>query len=172
VDVTDAAGAHHQILADSSGIYAVRGLVGGVYTLRFERAGYIPLSLDVRVPEHGAVHLDVTLDRAPPTMQTIKVVARDGLARIAARPDPLNAYRPWETDGDRMRQDPSLDFPEIVKMIGTSTFARVAPESAGEFISRAARPITRSYCSMGFRSTTPSTPATTPALWTPTPSPT
>ena len=131
VDVRDVAGGHRQILADNTGIYTVAGLAGGVYTLRFERAGYIPLSLDVRVPEHGAVHLDVTLDGAPPTMQTIKVVARDGLARISARPDPLNAYRPWQTDGDRMRQEPSLDFPEIVRMIGTSTFARVVPESGG-----------------------------------------
>ena len=120
-----------QVFADSSGRYSVTGLSDGVYTLRFERAGYLPLSLDVRVPAHGAVHLDVSLDRAPPTMQTIKVVARDGAPRIPERPDRLNAYRPWQTDADRMRREPALDFPEVVRVVGTSTFARVSPESSG-----------------------------------------
>lgn len=131
VEVTDSGGVRRQVLADSSGLYTIAGLSNGEYTLRFEHAGYVPLSLDVRVPEHGALHLDVTLDRAPPMMQTIKIVARDGLPRIPARPDRLNAYRPWRTDGDQMGREPALDFPDVVRTVGTSTFARVAPESGG-----------------------------------------
>src|SRR5256885_8327616 len=77
VGVSTAGNLPTQVSADSAGAYAVSGLREGAYTLRFERAAYIPLTLDVRVPLQGAVHLDVhldvTLDRAPPTMQTIKV---------------------------------------------------------------------------------------------------
>ncbi len=131
VGVTDTDGAQRQISADSGGFYTIAGLGGAVYSLRFERAGYIPLSLNVRVPPHGAVNLDVTLDRATPKMETIKVVASDGLPRIPDSPDPANAYRPWHIDGKGMREDPALDFPELVRTIGTATFAQVAPESGG-----------------------------------------
>src|SRR2546423_1426641 len=83
VEVTSATGLQQQVSGDSTGSYAVAGLSEGVYTLRFDRAGYIPLTLDVRVSAHSAVHLDASLDRVPPIMQTIKMLARDcGNARL------------------------------------------------------------------------------------------
>ena len=129
IDVSSAGALPRQLTADDSGAYSLTGLPGGVYTLRFARTGYVTLSLDVRVPDHGAVHLDVSLDRAPPTMRTIKVLAKDALPRIPNNPVTTGAYRPWHIDGDRMRATPSLDFPDVIGAIGTSPTAPAGPES-------------------------------------------
>ncbi|HKN57278.1 MAG TPA: carboxypeptidase-like regulatory domain-containing protein, partial [Gemmatimonadaceae bacterium] len=131
VDVTGPSGLQEQVSGDSAGSYTVAELSEGVYTLRFERTGYIPLTLDVRVAAHSSVHLDVTLDRAPPMMQTIKVLARDGLPRIPARPNSVSAYRPWRIDGNSMQSLPSLDFPEVIRTVATSPYAQISPESGG-----------------------------------------
>ncbi len=120
-----------QQTADDSGSYSLTGLAGGVYRLRFSRDGYVTLILDVRVPDHGAVHLDVSLDRAPPTMRTIKVLANDALPRIPANPVTTGAYRPWRVDGDLLHTSPSLDFPDVVRAIGTSPAATSSAESGG-----------------------------------------
>jgi len=131
VDVTGPSRLPQQVSGDSAGSYTVAGLSEGVYTLRFERTGYIPLTLDVRVAAHSSVHLDVTLDRAPPMMQTIKVLARGGLPRIPARPNSVSAYRPWRIDGNSMQSLPSLDFPEVIRTVATSPYAQISPESGG-----------------------------------------
>jgi hypothetical protein len=131
VDLTGPGGFSAQATADSTGSYTIAGLSEGTYSLRFERSGFIPLTLDVRVPAHGSVHLDVSLDRTPPMMQTIKVVARDGLPRISESPNSISAYRPWHTDGEKMRADPSLDFPDVIRTLTTSTYAQIGPESGG-----------------------------------------
>src|SRR5438105_7039387 len=131
VDVTGPSRLPQQVSGDSAGSYTVAELSEGVYTLRFERTGYIPLTLDVRVAAHSSVHLDVTLDRAPPMMQTIKVLARGGLPRIPAPPNSLSAYRPWRIDGNSMQSLPSLDFPEVIRTVATSPYAQISPESGG-----------------------------------------
>jgi len=130
IDIAGPGAVPRQLTADDSGSYSLTGLAGGVYTLRFIRAGYITLSLDVRVPEHGAVHLDISLDRAPPTMKTIKVLASDALPRIPDNPVTTGAYQPWRLDGDRMRTLSSLDFPDVIRAIGTSPDAPAGPESS------------------------------------------
>lgn len=129
IDIAGPDGTKRQQSGDVDGSYSLTGLAGGVYTLRFARTGYVPLSLDVRVPEHGAVHLDVTLDRAPATMQTIKVVANDAIPRIPGTPASTGAYRPWRIEGERMRTLASLDFPDVIRAIGTSPDAPAGPES-------------------------------------------
>jgi hypothetical protein len=129
IDVTVAGGETRQQTGDDTGAYSLVGLAAGVYTLHFARTGYIPLTLDVRVPEHGAVHLDVTLDRALPAMQTIKVVAKSPLPRITGSPPSTGAYRPWKMEGDRMHTLSSLDFPDVVRAIGTSPGGAAGPES-------------------------------------------
>lgn len=129
IDIAGPGAVPRQLTADDSGSYSLTGLAGGVYTLRFSRAGYVTLSLDVRVPEHGAVHLDISLDRAPPTMKTIKVLASDAMPRIRDNPVTVGAYQPWRLDGDRMRTLSSLDFPDVIRAIGTSPDAPAGPES-------------------------------------------
>src|SRR2546423_770719 len=131
VDVTSATGLQQQVSGDSTGFYTVAGLGEGVYTLRFDRAGFVPLTLDVRVSAHSAVHLDVSLDRVPPIMQTIKVLAGDELPRIPPPPNSVNAYRPWHTDGRALQSAPSMDFPDVIRSAATSTYAQMAPESGG-----------------------------------------
>ena len=129
IDVKSAGATPRQLTGDDSGGYSLTGLAGGVYALRFARTGYIPLTIDVRVPEHGAVHLDVSLDRAPPTMQTIKVLAKDATPRIPDNPVTTGAYRPWRVEGERIRTMASLDFPDVIRAIGTSPAAPAGPES-------------------------------------------
>src|SRR5437868_1254339 len=131
VGVSTAGNLPTQVAADSAGAYAVTGLGEGVYTLRFERAGYIPLALDVRVPPQGGVHLDVTLDRAPPTMQTIKVVGRDGVPRIPDSPNAVSGYRPWRIDGGEMQAMPGVDVLDVTSVVAASPYAQIAPESGG-----------------------------------------
>src|SRR5256714_6313875 len=131
VGVSTAGNLPTQVSADSAGAYAVTGLGEGVYTLRFERAGHIPLTLDVRVPPQGGVHLDVTLDRAPPTMQTIKVVGRDGVPRISDSPNAVSGYRPWRIDGGEMQTMPSVDVFDVTRIVAASPYAQIAPESGG-----------------------------------------
>ena len=130
IDIAGPGAVPRQLTSDDSGSYTLTGLAGGVYTLSFVRTGYITLSLDVRVPEHGAVHLDISLDRAPPTMKTIKVVASDALSRIPDNPVTTGAYRPWRLDGDRMNTLSSLDFPDVIRAVGTSPDAPAGPESS------------------------------------------
>src|SRR5947209_2223320 len=120
-----------QQTADDSGSYSLTGLAGGVYRLRFSRDGYVTLSLDVRVPDHGSVHLDVSLDRAPPTMRTIKVLAIDAAPRIPANPVTTGAYRPWRLDGELLRTAPNLDFPDVIRAIGTFPASPAGAESGG-----------------------------------------
>ncbi|HKR08690.1 MAG TPA: TonB-dependent receptor [Gemmatimonadaceae bacterium] len=129
IDVKTPGGEIRQNMGDDTGAYALTGLEAGVYTLRFARSGYIPLTLEVRVRAQGAVHLDVTLDRAPPTMQTIKVLAQTELPRIAPVPNATGAYRPWRLEGGKMRALSSLDFPDVIRAIGRSPDAPAGPES-------------------------------------------
>ncbi|MFL5483749.1 MAG: hypothetical protein ACJ8AK_16325 [Gemmatimonadaceae bacterium] len=130
IDIAGPGAVPRQLTADDSGSYSLTGLAGGVYTLRFIRAGYVTLSLDVRVPEHGAVHLDISLDPAPPTMKTIKVLASDATPRIRDNPVTTGAYQPWRLDGNRMRTLSSLDFPDVIRAVGTSPQALAGPESS------------------------------------------
>ena len=129
IDVSGPGSIPRQLTGDDVGGYSLTGLAPGVYTLRFVRTGFIPLVLDVRVPAHGSVHLDVTLDRAPTTMQTIKVLASDARPRIPDVPASTGAYRPWHIEGDKMRTSPSLDFADVIRAIGTSPGAPAGPES-------------------------------------------
>src|SRR5689334_19441882 len=129
VDIKGPGAVPRQLTSDDSGSYSLTGLAGGVYKLRFVRTGYITLSLDVRVPDHGKVHLDISLDRAPPTMKTIKVLASDVRPRIPDNPVTTGAYHPWRLDGDRMHTLSSLDFPDVIRAIGTSPDAPAGPES-------------------------------------------
>lgn len=129
IGVTTPGAAARQLTGDDEGAYSLTGLAGGVYTLRFARAGYLPLTIDVRVPEHGSVHVDVSLDRAPPTMPTVKVVASDAHPRIPGNPVTIGAYHPWRLDGERMRAMSSADFPDVIRAVATSPDALAGPES-------------------------------------------
>ncbi|HEV7388426.1 MAG TPA: TonB-dependent receptor [Gemmatimonadaceae bacterium] len=133
VDVSVGGAVVSQTTTDESGAYALLDLSAGAYTLHFARAGYLPLTLDVRVPPppDAAVHLDITLDPLPPALQTVTVVAKDGLPRIPSAPNSLGAYRPWRIDGDQLRTTPSLDFPDVTRALGMSPDAPGGPESGG-----------------------------------------
>ena len=131
IDVSGPSAAPRQLTADDSGSYSLTGLAGGVYTLRFARSGYVTLRLDVRVPEHGVVHLDVSLDREPPTMRTIKVLASEPTPRVPYNPVTKGAYRPLRIDAERLHTTASLDFPDVIRAIGASASAPANPESSG-----------------------------------------
>lgn len=131
VEVTGSGIAPRRVTGDAAGSYAISGLDTGVYTLRFEREGYIALAVDVRVPAHGPVHLDVTLDRAPTTMKPIKVLAHDVRPRVAEPMDGFNAYRPWRLTGDEFQAMPGVDFPDVIRAVATSPNAQFSPESGG-----------------------------------------
>lgn len=118
------------LTADATGAYSIPALEAGVYSLRFEHQGYVPLTLAVRVPAHASVHLDVTLDREPPALETIRVLAREARERVEA-PGVWSAYRPWRLTGERLRVTPSLDFPDVTRAVTMSPAAQVTPESGG-----------------------------------------
>src|SRR5258705_11864928 len=88
VDVSVGGTIVSQTTTDELGAYALLDLSAGAYTLHFARAGYLPLTLDVRVPPppNAAVHLDITLDPLPPALQTAPVVAMVDLHRFTSIP--------------------------------------------------------------------------------------
>ncbi len=131
VELTGAGAAPRRLRGDGAGSYLVPALDAGVYALRFERDGYIPLTLEIRVPAHGSVHLDVTLDQAPPRMQTINILAHYPVSRVEDRRSAFTAYRPWDVDGDQLQVMPSLDFPDVTRAVAASPNAQISPESGG-----------------------------------------
>jgi hypothetical protein len=133
IEITGGGSAARRFLSEASGAYSLPPLDAGMYTLRFEREGFIPLSLEVRVPAQGAVHLDVTLDPIPPSMQTVKIVAREYRQRVESRDDDMlfSANHPWQVTGDELATMPALDFPDVARAIATSPFAQISPESSG-----------------------------------------
>jgi len=68
IELTAVGGGIRRLETDSVGAYQVDKLDAGIYTLRVGREGFRELTLQVRVPEQGAVHLDVTLERVPPIL--------------------------------------------------------------------------------------------------------
>lgn len=131
VELTAAGATPRRVTGDSLGAYVLSALEAGTYTLRFEREGFVPLTLEVRVPAHGSVHLDATLDQIPPRMKTIKVLAHDALSRVAEGNGPFNAYRPWRMGGDQLQSLPSIGFPDVIRAVATSPNAQISPESGG-----------------------------------------
>ena len=123
-------GAPRRLSADATGAYTIPSLKAGVYSLRFEHAGYAPLVLSVRVPEHASVHLDVTLGPEPSTMQTVRVLARHDRERVEP-PDKWSAYQPWRLSGEQLRSTPRLGFPDVTRAVTMSSAGQVTPESGG-----------------------------------------
>lgn len=131
VDVVTPGGRRNRELADDLGNYALIGLGPGVYTLKFGQTGFLPLSLNVRVPGGTAVHVDITLERIPPILQTMRIVASEMEPRVPGTPASLGGYRPWRMSGEQMRSLPSLGSPDVIRAIGTSPHAPAGPESGG-----------------------------------------
>src|SRR4030081_3528562 len=78
IELTDAGGGTRRLQSDSTGAYVLTRLDAGLYTLHVAREGYRELTLQVRVPDQGAVHLDVALERLPPVLTMVKILARPG----------------------------------------------------------------------------------------------
>lgn len=131
IELTRAGAPSRHFVSDASGSYRLPPLDAGMYGLRFEREGFIPLALKVRVPAQGSVHLDVTLDPLQPKMQTVEVFAREIMPHVNTRNGAFSAYRPWEITGDQLQRMPSLDFPDVARAIASSPNAQMSPESSG-----------------------------------------
>ncbi|MDQ6690255.1 MAG: TonB-dependent receptor [Gemmatimonadota bacterium] len=116
--------------SDANGAYTVPKLDAGFYTLRFAREGFRDLTLQVQVPNQGAVHVDVTLDRVPPSLTMVKILARPNVMTDNSS-DNATAYAPWRITGQQLDKMPSLDVPDVIRAIATSPNAQMSPESSG-----------------------------------------
>ena len=129
IELIDAGGGSRRLQSDSAGVYVINKLDAGVYTLRVGREGFRELIMQVRVPEQGAVHLDVTLERVPPSLTMVQILARpsapatNGVSSAEAGA--------WRISGQQLDKMSSLDFPDVTRAIATSPGAQMSPESSG-----------------------------------------
>lgn len=129
IELTSAGGGTRRLESDSAGKYLVDKLDAGIYTLRVAREGFRELSLQVQVPEQGAVNLDVALERVPPSLTMVQILARP--VAPAANGTPAAEAGAWRITGEQLHTTPSLDFPDVVRAIAASPNAQMSPESSG-----------------------------------------
>jgi Carboxypeptidase regulatory-like domain/TonB-dependent Receptor Plug Domain len=129
LELTGAGGGIRRLQSDSTGAYVLAKLDAGLYTLRVAREGFRELTLQVRVPDQGAVHLDVALERLPPVLTMVKIVARPNPPAT----DKISAAdaAAWRITGQQLERNPTLDFPDVVRAIAASPNAQMSPESSG-----------------------------------------
>ncbi|MDQ6872789.1 MAG: TonB-dependent receptor, partial [Gemmatimonadota bacterium] len=128
IELIDPGGGTRRLQSDSTGAYRAAKLDAGIYTLRVAPEGFRELTLQVRVPEQGAVHLDVSLERLPPILTAVEI-----LARPTAPVTSLSAAdaAAWRITGQQLEKTPALDFPDVLRAIATSPNAQMSPESPG-----------------------------------------
>jgi hypothetical protein len=129
IELTAVGGGTRRLETDSVGAYQVDKLDAGIYTLRVGREGFRELTLQVQVPEQGAVHLDVALDRLPLSLAMVKILARPSPS--AANSISSQEAGAWRMTGEQLNTTPALDFPDVVRAIATSPNAQMSPESSG-----------------------------------------
>jgi|GEM_PF-4306902 len=128
IELTAVGGGTRRLESDSVGAYLVEKLDAGIYTLRVAREGFRELTLQVRVPDQGAVHLDVTLERLPPALALVRILAHPSAP--APNGIPLEAGA-WRMTGEQLQTTPALDFPDVIGAVATSPNAQMSPESSG-----------------------------------------
>ena len=129
IELTAAGGGTRRLESDAAGAYVLTKLDPGIYTLRVGREGFRELTLQVRVPEQGSVHLDIALERLPPVLTVVKILARPS----APATNGISAAdaAAWRLTGQQLEKTPTLDFPDVIRAIAASPNAQMSPESSG-----------------------------------------
>ncbi len=129
IELTAGDGGTWRLESDATGAYVLTKLDAGLYTLHVGREGFRELTMQVRVPEQGAVHLDVTLERLPPSLTAVRILARPTVS--ATNSISAAEAGAWRITGQQLEKTPGLDFPDVIRAIAASPYAQMAPESSG-----------------------------------------
>src|ERR1700694_1503928 len=129
IELTAAGGGTWRLESDATGAYVLARLEAGLYTMHVGREGFRELTMQVRVPDQGAVHLDVALERLPPALAIVKILARPSAP--ATNSISAGDVAAWRITGQQLEKTAAPDFPDVNRAIAASPNAQMSPESWG-----------------------------------------
>jgi CarboxypepD_reg-like domain len=125
-----------EIVTSADGRFLVTSVGAGAQTFTVRCIGHATRTIDVIVPSHGALSVDIALDPVAVRLAPVSITDYRATSHTPAQPGATSAYR--DVTPDALRRHPLLSEPDVLRAIsGGDVFMR--PETAGGLFVRGGR---------------------------------